>query len=231
MALEEPRENIISDRKLVWLANWAGWTSTNDVITATAIAIAESGGNASALNDNTATGDESYGLWQINMLGKMGEERERLFGRRNGLWKPGVNAKAAYTIYGQQGFRAWSVYKSGSYLKFIARARAARKSPQEMSTQELNFAPESKMPGEGDPPFDPFDPGNLPDITAPFDAINDFFSFVGNPENWKRVAFFLGGIAVIWVSIILLAKQSGALGRAAKVASNVVPAARVVKKA
>ena len=37
-----------------------------------AIAMAESGSNAEAHNDNANTGDNSYGLWQINMLGSMG---------------------------------------------------------------------------------------------------------------------------------------------------------------
>ena len=38
----------------------------------TAIAMAESSGDSAALNNNPNTGDLSYGLWQINMIGDMG---------------------------------------------------------------------------------------------------------------------------------------------------------------
>ena len=33
------------------------------------IALAESGGNPNAHNENAGTGDNSYGLWQINIIG------------------------------------------------------------------------------------------------------------------------------------------------------------------
>ena len=43
--------------------------------TAYAVAMAESAGNPHAFNDNWHTGDLSYGLMQINMIGKMGPNR------------------------------------------------------------------------------------------------------------------------------------------------------------
>lgn len=93
-----------------------------------AIAMAESSGRPDAHNPNASTGDNSYGLWQINMLGAMGPERRRWFGigSNNALFDPLTNAKAAYKIYQSQGLRAWSVYSSGRYRQYLDKARRAK---------------------------------------------------------------------------------------------------------
>jgi hypothetical protein len=64
----------------------------------------ESQGNPYAHNTNAATGDNSYGLWQINMLGAMGDERRKMWGLKSNddLFDPHVNARAALALY-----RAW----------------------------------------------------------------------------------------------------------------------------
>lgn len=105
---------------LVSLAQQAGFTPEQARIMA-AVAMAESSGNPKAHNPNASTGDNSYGLWQINMLGGMGPERRRLFGISSNeqLFDPVVNAKAAKAIFDQQGFGAWSVYKSGAYRRYL----------------------------------------------------------------------------------------------------------------
>lgn len=105
---------------LAGLAQSAGFTPQQARIMA-AIAMAESSGNPRAHNPNARTGDNSYGLWQINMLGSMGPERRRLFGIRSNeqLFDPATNARAAYSIFRQQGFNAWSVYRSGAYRRYL----------------------------------------------------------------------------------------------------------------
>lgn len=111
---------------LVKLAKEAGFNDQQAPIMA-AIAAAESGGNPRAHNPNAKTGDNSYGLWQINMLGRMGPERRRLFGIQNDedLWDPKVNARAAKKIFDMQGFNAWSVYKTGKHIPFLGTAQKA----------------------------------------------------------------------------------------------------------
>lgn len=103
--------------KQVWqLAVNAGFSSGQaDVMTQ--IAKKESGWYASAHNGNSGTGDNSYGLWQINMLGSMGPSRRRQFGisKNEDLFHPATNAQAARKIYQGSGYRAWSTYKNGSY--------------------------------------------------------------------------------------------------------------------
>lgn len=109
-----------STGNLANLAQQAGFTASQARIMA-AIAMAESSGNPRAHNPNWRTGDDSYGLWQINMLGDMGPSRRRAFGIRNNsqLFDPLVNARAAKTIFDWQGFNAWSVYRSGAYRRFL----------------------------------------------------------------------------------------------------------------
>jgi tape measure domain-containing protein len=112
---------------LVGLARAAGFNDRDARIMA-AIAMAESGGSSTAFNGNAATGDKSYGLWQINMLGGMGPERRRQFGigSNSALFDPATNAMAARQIYQSQGFGAWSVFRSGAYKQFLPGAVAAQ---------------------------------------------------------------------------------------------------------
>ena len=106
------------------LAVEGGFTPEQAKIMA-AIALAESSGRTRAFNDNTDTGDLSYGLWQINMIDyptyKLGEERRKQMKLKDNdeLYDPAVNVRAAKMIFDQQGYDAWSVYKSGAYKKFL----------------------------------------------------------------------------------------------------------------
>lgn len=58
----------------------------------------ESGGRPVAHNDNTGTGDNSYGLFQINMIGDLGADRREKFGleTNNQLFDPVTNAQVAF---------------------------------------------------------------------------------------------------------------------------------------
>lgn len=86
-----------------------------------AIAMAESSGNAKAHNGNAGTGDNSYGLFQINMLGDMGPARRKKYGlsSNDDLFDPLTNAKIAYQMSdGGKNWSAWSTYGSGAYKSF-----------------------------------------------------------------------------------------------------------------
>lgn len=115
---------------LVGLAKGAGFTGQNAAIMA-AIAMAESSGNSRAHNQNWKTGDNSYGLWQVNMIGEMGPRRRQQFGIANNdaLFDPATNAMAAAQVYKSQGFGAWSVYNSGAYKAYLPGAQAAMGAP------------------------------------------------------------------------------------------------------
>jgi hypothetical protein len=107
------------------------------VPTKVAIAMAESSGNPFAHNRNRRTGDDSHGIFQINMLDRMGPERRKQFGIASNeqLFDPAVNARAAKNIYDSQGLGAWSVYKSGKYKDYLSEAQKAAATPG--STQPM----------------------------------------------------------------------------------------------
>jgi murein DD-endopeptidase MepM/ murein hydrolase activator NlpD len=113
--------------ELVSLAKQAGFRGDNAAVAA-AVAYAESTGNSMAHNRKRP--DNSYGLWQINMLDEMGPERRKKFGLQSNedLFDPLTNAKIAYKMSGGSNFGAWSTFnpKDGStpkYLKFLPEAR------------------------------------------------------------------------------------------------------------
>ena len=106
----------LSKAQITSLVRQAGFPE--DVVpTMVGIAGGESSFNPRAHNPNASTGDNSYGLFQINMLGDMGPERRRLFGIQSNeeLFDPVKNVQAAKAIYDRQGLGAWSVYRSGAY--------------------------------------------------------------------------------------------------------------------
>ena len=102
------------------LAIGAGFKPENAKIMA-AIAGGESSYDPGARNPDASGGDDSYGYWQINMLGDMGPERRQLFGisSNDQLLDPKINAAAAKKIFDQQGFGAWTVYNTGKYKEFL----------------------------------------------------------------------------------------------------------------
>lgn len=106
--------------ELADFARQGGWEE-HEIPQAVAIAMAESGGNPLALNDNPTTGDRSFGLMQINMLGKLRQPRLTEFGLQDEreLYDPVTNFRAAKAIRDSQGWPAWSVYKSGRYKNFL----------------------------------------------------------------------------------------------------------------
>ncbi len=86
-----------------------------------AVAMGESGGKATAHNGDTSTGDDSYGLFQINMLGDMGPERRKLYQLKDDsdLFDPATNARVAFELSeGGKNWQPWSVYENGAYKKY-----------------------------------------------------------------------------------------------------------------
>ena len=121
---------MLSAAEIYTLARRAGFpTDREEAVIATAIALAESSGDSDAHNDDQATGDDSYGLWQINMLGALGPERRRQFGiaRNEELFDPLTNARAARSVFttAPGGFRPWSTFKNNRHLSHLGRVRQA----------------------------------------------------------------------------------------------------------
>jgi len=108
-----------ADPDLVQILKNAGFSGAS-LATAYGIVKAESGGRAKALNDTRP--DLSYGLFQINMIDKLGPARRERFGLSSNedLFDPNVNARVAYQISnGGTNFKPWTTYTSGKYKQFV----------------------------------------------------------------------------------------------------------------
>lgn len=118
----------LSAKQIADVARQAG-IPEDKIPTMVAIAMAESGGDSEAHNPKYP--DNSFGLWQINMLDEpgyqLGAERRQKYGLSSNeeLKDPLTNAKAAFDILNSQGLGAWSVYTSGKYKDFLPDAQAA----------------------------------------------------------------------------------------------------------
>lgn len=99
---------------------------TRDVDIAVAIALAESGGKTDS--HNPVPPDDSYGLWQINMLGSMGPARLKQFGisQKSDLYDPATNARAMMQLSGGgKNWRPWTTYTRGTYKLYLGKAGAS----------------------------------------------------------------------------------------------------------
>ncbi len=102
---------ILAPEQIAKLAYKAGFRG-NDLNTAVAVALAESGGNTAAYNPEAAAGTRpgsgSRGLWQI--YGTVHPEYNN-----DSAFDPVINAQAAFKVYREAGgrFTPWSTYNAG----------------------------------------------------------------------------------------------------------------------
>jgi hypothetical protein len=167
-------------------APWALLIPDAEVISV-AIALAESGGNIYA--HNATPPDDSYGLWQINMLGTLGPARRAKFGlsKNEDLYAPFTCATAAFTIFVESGksWNAWSTYKNGAYKRFMDQARAAVANPEQ--PPDVTGGPDQTETHVLGVIFDPL------------------FAFIRSGS--LRAAEFIGGAALLGTAAVLVAKR------------------------
>lgn len=99
----------LSDRELKELLQAVGFEG-EALRTAWAIAKRESNGRPFAFNGNLNTGDNSYGIFQINMLGQLGPDRREKFKLKSNseLFNPVKNAQITYYMTkGGTDWRSW----------------------------------------------------------------------------------------------------------------------------
>ena len=98
---------MLTDKELKSLLRNVGFEG-NALKMAWAIAKAESNGRPMAYNGNRSTGDSSYGIFQINMLGTLGTDRKEKFELRSNvlLFDPVINAEITYHM--TKGGTDWS---------------------------------------------------------------------------------------------------------------------------
>jgi hypothetical protein len=105
----KPSEQL-TDKELVELLSSVGFEG-KALKMAWAVAKKESNGRPMAYNGNRKTGDSSYGIFQINMLGNLGVDRKEKFDLRSNvlLFDPVINAEITYHM--TNGGKDWSSWK------------------------------------------------------------------------------------------------------------------------
>lgn len=100
----------LSDGQLVELLYNVGFKD-KALVEAYAIAKRESNGRPLAHNKNKSTGDNSYGIFQINMINELGDKRRIKYGLKTNedLFNPVTNARIAFAMSkGGKNWEAWS---------------------------------------------------------------------------------------------------------------------------
>ena len=110
----------LTDVELLEVLTLAGFEG-KALRTAWAVSKAESNGRPKAHNGNRKTGDNSYGIFQVNMLGNLGKQRRDKFNltKDSNLFDPIKNAKIAYYMTNKgTNWSSWSAYGNSRYKYF-----------------------------------------------------------------------------------------------------------------
>ena len=107
----------LTDYDLVKMLKAVGFTGKG-LRTAWAVAKAESNGRPFAFNGNAKTGDSSYGVFQINMIGKLGPDRRDKFDLDTNaeLFSPVKNAEIVFHM--TKGGTDWSAWKNAKPVQY-----------------------------------------------------------------------------------------------------------------
>jgi len=107
------QEGSFSDKELVKMLSAVGFEG-KALKVAWAVVKKESNGRPLAFNGNVKTGDNSYGIFQINMIGGLGVARRDKFDLNSNkdLFDPVVNAQIAYYMSNEgSDWSSWGVGK------------------------------------------------------------------------------------------------------------------------
>ena len=118
VVLEKYRHaSALTDYDLVKMLKAVGFDGKG-LKTAWAVAKAESNGRPFAFNGNARTGDSSYGVFQINMIGNLGPDRRNRFNLDTNaeLFSPVKNAEIAFHM--TKGGKDWSAWKHAKPIQY-----------------------------------------------------------------------------------------------------------------
>jgi hypothetical protein len=205
----------MTQSQIFTLAKSAGLSDSRAKVAA-AIAMAESSGDPNNHNTDASTGDDSYGLWQINMLGALGPERRKKYGLSDNsqLYNPEINAKAMMGESQNGGnFSAWTTYTTLDPKKSYQRFMGNR------------VIEEWVKPADDQSLLDKLNPVNV--AKDYLSIVNKVGTWVSNSENWMRVGYVVGGGVIVVVGLAMVVQST----QAGKAVSGLIPAGRVAKVA
>lgn len=144
-------KKTLTDTELVEVLYNAGFRSDR-LKTAFAIAKAESSGRPKAYNPpSNKTGDDSYGIFQINMIGNLGPDRRQRYDleRDEDLFDPDRNARVAFEMSNKgKDWGAWTTYTGGKYKQFL---KDADKAFEQFKSKKTPVASTGKTPAQSNP--------------------------------------------------------------------------------
>lgn len=192
----------LNAKDLARLADAAGFADHNQRATAVAIALAE-GQKCSCNDDDPQTttcvksdsvgdGGDSIGPWQINRANWTDEYNEQT------LRDPATNARAAHDVWARQGPRAWTMYRNGTYRRYMEEAAVA-----ELVTQN---APHVGLPTPSDFPEVPVVSDVVGFLQNAWGVISAAAGWLGDPHNWVRILYVVGGVALGLGTIVVAVK-------------------------
>jgi hypothetical protein len=199
------------------VARYANLYARANPVTATAVAMAESGGNERATNRND-DGSTDSGLWQINSV----HLRSHPTWTVTWLQNPANNAEAMRVVSnGGANWQPWTAFRNGKYKSHLTQARAAVDATSG-STGDLSVSERlgDVAGGVGQLASDPL--SVLADVAgaltggfqAMLDIVNGIGGWITDPHNWTRVAYVLAGGALVVMAGAAVASDTKA-GQAA----------------
>ncbi len=185
---------VLTDAQIAGWARNAGFPQ-DQIATAVAVALAESGGQTGVIGP---TGD--YGVWQISLYWNPG-----LFQQYPNWWTE-TNATMARSIWQEGGWERWSTFTNGKYRLYLGRGEAAAAGT---SGDSGGGADVSSFGASGEltdylVPDALLEAGNAVKVMAA--ATYKAGQWLGNPNNWVRVAQVGVGAALLIGAMTILAR-------------------------
>lgn len=187
----------LSPRDIATAAKQAGFPA-DQVQTAVAVALAESGGNPAAVNTANRNGSVDYGLWQINTIhGPLLSQGDK--------FNPNDNAKMAYTVWSRAGgkWTPWSVYNNRRYVTFMPQAALAAASANQQSGSGNSPAGASATGSATADPNTPQGSAAAQPTTSGLSmtGVAEFVSQLVSGGLWLRLGSIVFGAALILFSL------------------------------
>ena len=195
----EYKGQVLTPKQIAVWATQAGFTG-NDVTTAVAVALAESGGRIDATNTNT-NGSTDYGVWQINSI------HADEFAKHPQWWSV-ENADMAHDIWAAAGnsWKPWTTYTSGAYNMFLGQASSAA-GAVDPGGFGAGGADSTKTVT------------TIPGIDSIAESLSGFATgvaavtaWISDPHNWERIGLvIIGGALVVGALVVVAGDKTAAV--------------------
>jgi len=181
------------------LALWAQQVGVpqDQIPTAVAIALAESGGKMTAVGGPNSDGSYDLGAWQINNKAHAG-----LLLQHPDWWASTAQAPMMAAVSGGgRNWKPWTTYTSGKYRQFLDEATQGAEQPGDNSVQgETNTV----LFGKAIEVF-----GALTDaVIAIAQAVFKSMVWLADPHNWGRIIVVGVGGALVIGALVVLSKPN-----------------------